>query len=213
MQKFKLKDKVYELPTNWADIKLKTYQKLINYMTPEATDELSDYDLISLLTGCDSKQLEFVNILDFLELTKRLDFIKQPLEPKEQNKNFEIDGKKYLLSDPNKMSIGEAMDFQNQFKGGEKDIIKNFDKIIATIIREEDPETNKIVKYDSNDTTERAKIFKEHLNAFEANEAFVFFSENLKQLHTDIKNSLKENSNKKASSETNILLLNTDGSE
>lgn len=144
--KIEFDDVKLEIPGSWKDIKLAEYEKWCT-LKPETRFEMVQY--VADICKIDADVLLQAPTQVFNAITKAIQFIfNQDFEP--VNK-CSIDGKDYLISFSDKLTLGEYVDVEDVF---ENDGENKLSGILAILCRPEGE------KYDPDLTEERKNMFK-----------------------------------------------------
>lgn len=172
MVNLRVEDKVYNMPSNWEEVTIKTYQELQKVMEQEYPNLKQIVYFISVLSKCPIDLLYKCNIEDLNKID--LSWISTKIDNKIE-KITTINDKKYgVIKDMKHLSLGEYIDL-DEFS---KNINDNMHKVCAILMRpviQEDGDLYIIEKYDTNSLEQRAKLFLDNMNVIQLYSLSSFF--------------------------------------
>ncbi len=154
MNKIELKGVEYDLVSSFEEMNLELFEKYLKVLQGTETNLNKTINLISLLSGIDTKILRQSNLTDITNIDISWIFEKLGEEIADE---IEIEGIKYLfVGDLNGLSLGEYADLEAVSTEKEAKY-QNIHKICSILYRPEI--AGKIEEYDYDTMIERAEIF------------------------------------------------------
>lgn len=119
-----------QVPTSWDEVTIRQFRELAG-IDKDASKTKKIIETISILCDIDPEEVKRMPITVINDVTRSLDFMNEvPLTT--FDKEFEVDGKVYKMTEPSKMSVGEWVDIEEYIK----DINSNMHKILAILYRD-----------------------------------------------------------------------------
>jgi hypothetical protein len=168
--------KSYELPTDWDEVSIGQYSKLMIAVDKQESTKMElMIKSLEALVGIDEGILSKVPIKQIREAYKQLGELTEILPNSTLNRVIEIDGIEYgIIPDFDELSLGEFVDLDNYLQDG----FNNLDKVFAVLYRpvtSRDGDKYNIEPYTLKDIIKRRELFRERLSIDTVYGALVFF--------------------------------------
>jgi|TARA_R110002020_G_scaffold448292_1_gene661036 hypothetical protein len=165
------KKKTYNLITNWEDVTLEKWLKLISLDGLTGAEE--SLEIISVLSDMPQKLIKELGITDVAEIMKRLNSMERKGEV-DLKMLFELDGQEYAFHPQlEDMTLGEWADIETFIKNGLEDNLHNIMSVLFRPVKERENDAYIIDAYDGNIAV-RAEKFKK-MSAEQVQAALRFF--------------------------------------
>ena len=165
------KKETYNLITNWADVTLEKWLKLISLDGLTGAEE--SLEIISVLSDMPQKLIKELGITDVAEIMKRLNSMERKGEV-DLKMLFELDGQEYAFHPQlEDMTLGEWADIETFIKNGLEDNLHNIMSVLFRPVKERENDAYIIDAYDGNIAV-RAEKFKK-MSAEQVQAALRFF--------------------------------------
>lgn len=107
-------DKTINIPTSWSEISLETMDKIAEISNNSIyTDEQRETELIMLLTGLTSEEIDNMNIVSYQKILGSLSFLNQPISKVLPKDSITLNGKSYsVLLYPSRMTAAQFLDYK-----------------------------------------------------------------------------------------------------
>lgn len=187
---------IYDIPDKWDDVSVGEYTKIVQFKNKYEGDNSKfgikeSVELVSILTGIDSKTLYLMTPDNFEKLAKSIDFVKTDLD----TKNVEfiiIEGEKFWLKkDFDKLTMGEVASVEAIQKKYER-LDESLPELLCIFLRKK-LDNGKLEDYDVDFHDTRVDLFKK-AKISEVNNILSFFltgknllSQNMKESSEEIK--------------------------
>jgi hypothetical protein len=121
------------IPTEWRDITIETYQKYFDIVESGQKEEEKELDILSLLCNLEKDIIKKIGVKQKQELLFKLSVFINKRLPKKLKKRIKFNGKNYgFIPNLSKITTGEFVDIEDYCK----DTNKNLHKIMAILYRE-----------------------------------------------------------------------------
>jgi len=121
------------IPTEWRDITIETYQKYFDIVESRKKEEEKELDILSLLCNLEKDIIKKIGVKQKQELLFKLSVFINKRLPKKLKKRIKFNGKNYgFIPNLSKITTGEFVDIEDYCK----DTNKNLHKIMAVLYRE-----------------------------------------------------------------------------
>jgi len=171
-------DKVskYELPTEWNEVSISQYSKLMKVLDNEDTSEIEVIvRTLEALVGIESRVLTKTPLKYLKSVYVELAILTSKEPANHLKKVIEIDGVEYgIIPDFNDLTLGEFVDLDNYLQDSWNNLVKIFAVLYRPII-ERKGDKYIIEDYTLKDIKERREIFSDKLSIDTAFGAMVFF--------------------------------------
>jgi hypothetical protein len=107
-------DKTINIPTSWSEISLETMDKIAEISNNSIyTDEQRETELIMLLTGLTSEEIDNMNIVSYQKILGSLKFLNQPISKVLPKDSITLNNKTYdVLLYPSRMTAAQFLDYK-----------------------------------------------------------------------------------------------------
>ncbi len=171
-------DKVskYELPTEWNEVSISQYSKLMKVLDNEDASEIEVIvRTLEALVGIESKVLTKAPLKYLKGVYIELAILTSKEPANHLKKVIEIDGVEYgMIPDFNDLTLGEFVDLDNYLQDSWNNLVKIFAVLYRPIV-ERKGDKYIIEDYTLKDIKERREIFSDKLSIDTAFGAMVFF--------------------------------------
>ena len=165
------KQNKFNLITNWDDVSLETYGKLIDYKKGSKTNDA--VHILKAMTDIPDKFLKTLELHDALTILSKV-AIEQNEDDSLLKERFTVDGVTYGFHPKlDNITLGEYADIEHFVELGFKDNLPEIMAVLFRPITKESENGYSIEAYDG-DIEERTKIFKT-MKAQQVQSALVFF--------------------------------------
>lgn len=134
-----INEKEYDFPTEWKDISISAYKRLVDVkdlVTPEARIK-GICAMAAALLGIGIKELYFTTTDEFQKIVEALHFLETDVEKKEIGDTVEFQGETYFIKkDLEKLNVGEMVSFEI-FCQNESRLIDMLAPTVALILRKD----------------------------------------------------------------------------
>tara|TARA_R100000963_G_scaffold4012_1_gene2767 strand:- start:527 stop:1141 length:615 start_codon:yes stop_codon:yes gene_type:complete len=121
------------IPTEWRDITIETYQKYFDIVESRKKEEEKELDILSLLCNLEKDIIKKIGVKQKQELLFKLSVFINKRLPKKLKKRIKFNGKNYgFIPNLSKITTGEFVDIEDYCK----DTNKNLHKMMAVLYRE-----------------------------------------------------------------------------
>jgi len=128
-----IKEIQVNIPTEWRDITIETYQKYFDIVESRKKEEEKELDILSLLCNLEKDIIKKIGVKQKQELLFKLSVFINKRLPKKLKKRIKFNGKNYgFIPNLSKITTGEFVDIEDYCK----DTNKNLHKIMAILYRE-----------------------------------------------------------------------------
>ena len=128
-----IKEIQVNIPTEWRDITIETYQKYFDIVESRKKEEEKELDILSLLCNLEKDIIKKIGVKQKQELLFKLSVFINKRLPKKLKKRIKFNGKNYgFIPNLSKITTGEFVDIEDYCK----DTNKNLHKIMAVLYRE-----------------------------------------------------------------------------
>ena len=122
-----------QIPTDWNDITIREYQKYLDIVDSDRTQEQKANEIISLFCGIDKYIINKISVKELNNIVEKVHKFLNKKEPTELKKIVDFKNKKYgFIPNLSKITTGEYIDIE----GYCKDTNKNLHKIMSVLYRE-----------------------------------------------------------------------------
>lgn len=171
-------DKVskYELPTEWNEVSISQYSKLMKVLDNEDASEIEVIiRTLEALIGIESRVLTKAPLKYLKSVYVELAILTSKEPANHLKKVIEIDGVEYgMIPDFNDLTLGEFVDLDNYLQDSWNNLVKIFAVLYRPIV-ERKGDKYIIEDYTLKDIKERREIFSDKLSIDTAHGAMVFF--------------------------------------
>lgn len=171
-------DKVskYELPTEWNEVSISQYSKLMKVLDNEDASEIEVIiRTLEALVGIESRVLTKAPLKYLKSVYVELAILTSKEPANHLKKVIEIDGVEYgMIPDFNDLTLGEFVDLDNYLQDSWNNLVKIFAVLYRPIV-ERKGDKYIIEDYTLKDIKERREIFSDKLSIDTAHGAMVFF--------------------------------------
>ena len=171
-------DKVskYELPTEWNEVSISQYSKLMKVLDNENASEIEVIvKTLEALVGIESRVLTKAPLKYLKSVYVELAILTSKEPANHLKKVIEIDGVEYgMIPDFNDLTLGEFVDLDNYLQDSWNNLVKIFAVLYRPIV-ERKGDKYIIEDYTLKDIKERREIFSDKLSIDTAFGAMVFF--------------------------------------
>ena len=171
-------DKVskYELPTEWNEVSISQYSKLMKVLDNEDASEIElIIRTLEALVGIESRVLTKAPLKYLKGVYIELAILTSKEPANHLKKVIEIDGVEYgMIPDFNDLTLGEFVDLDNYLQDSWNNLVKIFAVLYRPIV-ERKGDKYIIEDYTLKDIKERREIFSDKLSIDTAFGAMVFF--------------------------------------
>ena len=171
-------DKVskYELPTEWNEVSISQYSKLMKVLDNEDASEIEVIiRTLEALIGIESRVLTKAPLKYLKSVYVELAILTSKEPANHLKKVIEIDGVEYgMIPDFNDLTLGEFVDLDNYLQDSWNNLVKIFAVLYRPIV-ERKGDKYIIEDYTLKDIKERREIFSDKLSIDTAFGAMIFF--------------------------------------
>ena len=171
-------DKVskYELPTEWNEVSISQYSKLMKVLDNENASEIEVIvKTLEALVGIESRVLTKTPLKYLKSVYVELAVLTSKEPANHLKKVIEIDGVEYgIIPDFNDLTLGEFVDLDNYLQDSWNNLVKIFAVLYRPIV-ERKGDKYIIEDYTLKDIKERREIFSDKLSIDTAFGAMIFF--------------------------------------
>lgn len=171
-------DKVskYELPTEWNEVSISQYSKLMKVLDNEDASEIEVIvRTLEALVGIESRVLTKTPLKYLKSVYIELAILTSKEPANHLKKVIEIDGVEYgMIPDFNDLTLGEFVDLDNYLQDSWNNLVKIFAVLYRPIV-ERKGDKYIIEDYTLKDIKERREIFSDKLSIDTAFGAMIFF--------------------------------------
>lgn len=166
----------YNFPSTWEDLTVKQYSNIVKIMKDDATHNISKtISVIAQLTGVARDILLDINLTEFNEIAKRLEFLDTPLPKVEPKETINCNGVEYYIKrNLEALTVGETISLEMLIEKSEGNLLTVLPEMLCLLLKLEPNEPFKV------EHMNRAKEFA-NLKFIDVNEVFNFFLSGEKQ--------------------------------
>jgi hypothetical protein len=181
-------EKVYDIPTNWEDVTVKTFIEIVKLDEKKDINDLNKVmKLMEILTNIPNDDVELLPVESFMEIQKCFSFVKTDVEKKMKD-SIVINGEEYWVKNNfNDLTMGESITIETLLQEV-KNPVYILDKLLCLFLRKK-KENGKLESFKTTFLTDRIDIFR-NAPITDVYNNLIFFSSGGNILKNDMKVSL-----------------------